>query len=313
MGNDPTPPRLSNAHLSPPDPDVPLLPPYVTPSGRALDVNHPSLSGWVQRQSEWVKEWRSRWISLKGGYLFVAKEEGGMPHDFVDLTRALGVSLEGADGWKVVLPDKTYRFKSADGRGWKAAVEKAIKGSLSKRQFEDEGRGMLLKGGLFEKHHHDVVGRFNLKHKDSTRIVRVTPDLQRITWHKPGALDVICDQIELHTVLSVNPGFTTLVFKQTGPRGKEDCCFSVVGSERSLDLECKNAETARKWVEAFRALLKYAPILSAAELGRKDEEERRRGEEEERRREVASRKHEGDRSKLRKARERAERQRQMGA
>ena len=62
--------------------------------------------------------------------------------------------------------------------------------------------------------------------------MRVTPDLQRITWHKSGALDVICDQIALHSVLSVNPGFTTLVFKQTGPRGKEDCCFSVVGSER---------------------------------------------------------------------------------
>ena len=77
-------------------------------------------------------------------------------------------------------------------------------------------------------------------------------------------------------------------------------------------MECPNAETARKWVEAFRALLKYAPILSVAELVRKDEEDRRKGEEEERRREQASRKHEGDRSRLRKARERAERQRQMG-
>ena len=127
---------------------------------------------------------------------------------------------------------------------------------------------------------------------------------------QPGQTDVICDSIDLNSVVAVNPGFTTLVFKQTGPKGKEDCCFSVIGKERSLDLECNSADTARQWVEGLRALLKYAHILSPSELAKKDEEESRREIAEEMRKEQALKKHEGDRSKLRMARERAERQRQ---
>ena len=75
-------------------------------------------------------------------------------------------------------------------------------------------------------------------------------------------------------------------------------------------MECNSADTARQWVEGLRALLKYAHILSPSELAKKDEEESRREIAEEMRKEQALKKHEGDRSKLRMARERAERQRQ---
>jgi hypothetical protein len=106
-------------------------------------------------------------------------------------------------------------------------------------------------------------------------------------------------------VEGIHIGFTTLVFKQTGKKGKEKHCFSIISSDRSLDLEASSPETARLWCAGLRALLKYGNILTPAELKAADEREAAREVAEEKRRQKALGKHEGDRAKLRQARERA--------
>ena len=85
-------------------------------------------------------------------------------------------------------------------------------------------------------------------------------------WLNVGNSDVICDSIPLHSITTVNPGYTTLVFKQTGKKGKEACCFSIISKHRSLDLEADSEDVAKRWVEGLRALLKYSNVMNSSEL-----------------------------------------------
>ena len=50
-----------------------------------------------------MKEWRSRYLAVKGSHLFVGKDQVGSPHDAVDLSEALRCDLsEGGIGFIVV-------------------------------------------------------------------------------------------------------------------------------------------------------------------------------------------------------------------
>ena len=72
-------------------------------------------------------------------------------------------------------------------------------------------------------------------------------------------------------------------------------------------MEASNPETARKWIEGLRALLKYGSILTPAELRAQDERNAKKARAEEAKRKEALGKHENNRAKLREARERANR------
>ena len=109
----------------------------------------------------------------------------------------------------------------------------------------------------------------------------------------------------MNTIVSINPGYTTLVFKQTGTKNNDANCFSVISTLRSLDLEATSPKIAEQWVDGLRAYLKYGRILSQESLQKRDLENVRK-EELEQKRKVESRKtHEADRAKLKAARERA--------
>ncbi|GMH98557.1 hypothetical protein TrST_g7057 [Triparma strigata] len=314
MGNSPaSSPRISSSSLDISEQRVPR-PPYVDPSGFEMDTNHPEKEGLLLKKSAWMKEWRDRHLILKGGCLFFAKDNVSAPHGCIDLTEASGARpSSGHDfNFKIVTNSEDFVLRASSKRSmdeWLAAIRKAMSNCLSRQVYETTYRKMLYDGQMFTKHHHDPVGRFNLNgKKDNSRLVRISPDGQRITWHKAGMNpDTYCDSIDLNSVVAINPGFTTLVFKQTGNRAKEPCCFSIIAKERSLDLECANEATARKWIEGLRALLKYGNILTPSELRQADERLKQEIRQEEERRQLALRKHEKDRNKLKAARERAHR------
>lgn len=251
---------------------------------------------------------------LKGGSLFFCKDTTVSPHGVIDLTECTDVRELGSGfDFSVAGPKEKYCLRAQNKREmneWISAIKKAMSSMLSKQVYLTTYKDMLFQGQMFEKHHHDPVGRFNFSQKDSSRLVKVSRDGQRITWHKAGRLDVICDSIDLNSVVAINPGFTTLVFKQTGNKSKETNCFSIISKERSLDLEASNQDIARQWVEGLRALLKYGEIMTPSELRKADEFAQRRELEEEARKNKALKKHENDRAKLRAARERAHRQMQ---
>lgn len=237
------------------------------------------------------------------------KSRFAQPHGVIDLSECLGV-MEKKDGteFEVKTRGEKFHLRSDGERGrdeWVRAIKTAISNSLSKAQYEEKYKAILYKGARFLKYHNDPMGRFNLMNKDHNRIVKISNDGQRIVWQKPGKEDVLCDSIDLNTVMAVNPGHTTLTFKQTGKRDRESMCFSVIAKERSLDLEASSEEEARIWVEAMRALLKYGNILSPADLREADKVRLMKESGEEKKRNKALRKHENDRAKLRAARERA--------
>jgi len=53
---------------------------------RMLDTNEPlQLSGFLTKQSEWLRDWRRRFFVLKGENLFFGKGEWDAPHGLIDL------------------------------------------------------------------------------------------------------------------------------------------------------------------------------------------------------------------------------------
>jgi hypothetical protein len=49
-------------------------PPYLDPStGLRFDCNTPDFTGYLTKQSAWLKDWRRRFFILKGSKLFFAK------------------------------------------------------------------------------------------------------------------------------------------------------------------------------------------------------------------------------------------------
>ena len=67
-----------------------------------------------------------------------------------------------------------------------------------------------------------------------------------------------------------------MVFKQTGTKGNEAHCFSIIAHERSLDLEAPDRDVARRWVEGLRACLKYGNVMSPQMLAEVEAGQRRK-------------------------------------
>lgn len=67
-------------------------PAYVDPAtGKVYDTSNPNLSGWLTKQSAWLKDWRRRYFILKGSKLFFAKGEFTAPHGMIDLSTCMTV------------------------------------------------------------------------------------------------------------------------------------------------------------------------------------------------------------------------------
>ena len=59
--------------------------------GKVYSLANPEHEGWLTKQSEWIKDWRKRYFTLKGSKLFFSKEKGSEPHGMIDLTSCLTV------------------------------------------------------------------------------------------------------------------------------------------------------------------------------------------------------------------------------
>eukprot|EP00946_MAST-07B_sp_MAST-7B-sp1_P005393 g5393.t1 len=66
--------------------------------------------------------------------------------------------------------------------------------------------------------------------------------------------------IPVSEIRGVVQGKASLHFKRTA---KENCSFSIVGRERTLDLECDNIGMCKKWVKFFEDILLVALVSDA--------------------------------------------------
>eukprot|EP01036_Dinobryon_divergens_P029471 gene29471-38575_t len=65
---------------------------YTDPAtGKRFDCSNPTNQGWLTKQSEWLKDWRRRYFTLKGSYLFFSKGEFSAPHGMIDLSTCMTV------------------------------------------------------------------------------------------------------------------------------------------------------------------------------------------------------------------------------
>lgn len=96
--------------------------------------------GFLQKQSEWLKEWRKRYFRLVGNKLYFSKTAEAQPHGVIDLARCLTVKsaedkLQGkqyAFEVAIAMPDgKTQSFfliagDAASKDAWIHAIGRAI-------------------------------------------------------------------------------------------------------------------------------------------------------------------------------------------
>ena len=65
---------------------------YTDPAtGIRYDTSNPDHSGWLTKQSAWLRDWRRRHFILKQSKLFFSKHEGSPPHGMIDLARCMTV------------------------------------------------------------------------------------------------------------------------------------------------------------------------------------------------------------------------------
>merc|ERR1712071_115933 len=89
-------------------------PPFVDPQTNVhYDANNAEFSGWLTKQSAWLKDWRRRYFLLKGSKLFFAKTEYAAPHGMIDL--AICTTVKSADmkarkknSFEISTPDTTF-------------------------------------------------------------------------------------------------------------------------------------------------------------------------------------------------------------
>ncbi|CAN0258417.1 unnamed protein product, partial [Discosporangium mesarthrocarpum] len=56
-----------------------------------FDCSNPEHTGWLTKQSAWLKDWRLRFFILKGSKLFFAKNDYEAPHGMIDLSSCMTV------------------------------------------------------------------------------------------------------------------------------------------------------------------------------------------------------------------------------
>ena len=133
----------------------------------------------------------------------------------------------------------------------------------------------LRTGGVLEKYR--AGGRSHERH---ARRVWVSNDLQRLCWAPVGALDAKASavrSVEMSKVAAVSNGAKTALLKKVKARAHsgfnlfarrlplaDDCAFSLIGSERTLDFVAPDAGARRQWMRDLRTLLLYAHHLDAA-------------------------------------------------
>jgi hypothetical protein len=118
---------------------------------------------------------------------------------------------------------------------------------------------LLLAGSLFQKHSNSAAPR--------PRHVYVTSDLKFLVWKDPKKSLHPDNKMKIFKIRTIEIGRTTpqLQRKRFGKfLANESTSFSIIGRERTVDLEASSEAERNKWVEAIQLLLAYRKALKKA-------------------------------------------------
>ena len=110
-------------------------PAFLDPATNIMyETDQAEYEGWLTKQSMWLKDWRRRYVILKGNKLFFAKNEYQAPHGMIDLAHC--TTVKSAD-WKskkrhsfeISTPEITYLLYAdteSEKDDWIGRIGKAI-------------------------------------------------------------------------------------------------------------------------------------------------------------------------------------------
>lgn len=135
-------------------------PAFLDPATNIMyETDQAEYEGWLTKQSMWLKDWRRRYVILKGNKLFFAKNEYQAPHGMIDLAHC--TTVKSAD-WKskkrhsfeISTPEITYLLYAdteSEKDDWIGRIGKAI--VRCSRTYvptggpKTQGGGMGMSGG----------------------------------------------------------------------------------------------------------------------------------------------------------------------
>lgn len=98
------------------------------------DLSNPDFSGYLFKQSEWVREWRNRYFVLKGNKIYFATSPDSPYHGMIDLRECISVKSADAvtkkpHSFEIKTPSVAYylfaeREKTKD--EWIGAISRSI-------------------------------------------------------------------------------------------------------------------------------------------------------------------------------------------
>eukprot|EP00698_Gefionella_okellyi_P025620 TRINITY_DN9445_c0_g1_i1.p1 TRINITY_DN9445_c0_g1~~TRINITY_DN9445_c0_g1_i1.p1 ORF type:complete len:1511 (-),score=407.47 TRINITY_DN9445_c0_g1_i1:142-4404(-) len=125
----------------------------------------------------------------------------------------------------------------------------------------DEMVAMMVHGEVFVKH-----GRTGKPH---LRDVWASEDMTALHWcqaGKPRSSTTASESFPLQSLRSIEVGHTTPVFARTGRPETAQCCFSLVGEKRTLDLEADSMQVALNWSFSLKAVLRLWSVEERLDL-----------------------------------------------
>lgn len=131
-------------------------------------------------------------------------------------------------------------------------VCKACEETAKRRtSFAEDHLTTLIKGGKFKKHACGV----GLPHD---KFIKLDYETMSLVWDEKT--------LPVREITQIQAGKTSKAFARTGKKSLADCCFSVVSTQRTLDLECPSSAIRDQWVAALQKALEFAPIEVAEDI-----------------------------------------------
>eukprot|EP01080_Neovahlkampfia_damariscottae_P007364 gene7364-11686_t len=136
---------------------------------------------------------------------------------------------------------------------------------LTKRKIHEENVKKLKSGIIITKH-----GRKGSPHP---RYMYMSKTGDKIMWRNTTNKEKDKGELPLIDLYEFSDGCNTQVFKRVNKKKKDEIqskCFSVIGKERSLDLEFPSVEKKQEWETVFKCFVEEGIKLSSGKVGEYD-------------------------------------------
>jgi len=239
----------------------------------AKDLQDNDKAGFLQKRSMYKHAWKSRYLVLKGNRLFSSKKINEKPTGamLIDVNTMISQPQDGEAEKTLSERSHSFQIKDSSGLVWPLAAESdkdrdewlsAIQTVIDDARLLALYKGTLMltvqTGATFIKFNFDKLGA--LSKKNNQRFVNVSTDCKQLMWHKPGAGDY--NDMNIADITKVVAGAETEAFQNVKKGLEPEKCFSVISTQRTLDLVASSKAERDTWVKGLTAVVKFGSVLT---------------------------------------------------